>query len=100
MNQLNLFNGIENTKFPDYHKENPNIYEAFKKYTFKSIDKGLNNYSAEAIFNIIRWFTKESGNDEFKVNNNYKAFYSRMFMNEFPEYKGYFRTRKSKFDNQ
>ena len=98
MSQLHLFDGINNNKFPKYHNENPHIYEAFKLYTFKSIDKKFNHFSAEFVFNIIRWETSIGGNDLFKLNNNYKAFYSRMFMNEYPQHKGYFRTRKSKFD--
>jgi hypothetical protein len=98
MEQLNLFSGINSEKFPEYHKDNPYIYEAFKKYTFESIERKFKNFSAEFVFNIIRWETAISGNDTFKMNNNYKAFYSRMFMNEYPEYKGYFRTRKSKYD--
>lgn len=98
MSQLHLFDGINNKKFPKYHNENPHIYEAFKKYTFEAIDRGRLYFSSEAVINRIRWDSLISGNDKYKINNNYKAFYSRMFMNEYPQHKGYFRTRKSKFD--
>ena len=98
MNQLNLFSDITDSKFPKYHSDNPTIYEAFKKITFEAISKGHNRFSAEFVFNVIRWKTKVTAKDEFKVNNNYKAFYSRMFMNEYPEHKGIFSTRKSKYD--
>ena len=37
--------------------------------------------------------------DGFKVNNNYKAFYSRLFMVEHPQYEDFFRTRKSNADD-
>lgn len=99
MIQLDLFNGIpEDSGFPEYHFSNPEIYIAFKKYTFQAIEKGFKNFSSEFIFNIIRWETGISGNDEYKINNNYKAFYSRLFMNEYTELKGFFRIRKSKYD--
>ena len=98
MNQLQLFTDIHSTKFPKYHQENPQIYEAFKRVTFEAIKLGHTRFSAEFVFNVIRWKTDVTADDDFKVNNNYKPFYSRMFMNEFPEFKGIFNLRKSKFD--
>jgi hypothetical protein len=99
MQQLNLFENINSDKFPEYHKQNTQIYDAFKKTTFEAIEKGHRLFSAEFVFNVIRWNTRVSANDtEYKINNNYKAFYSRMFMNEYPQHKGLFLTRKSKFD--
>jgi hypothetical protein len=86
-------------KFVEYHKENPQIYQAFKRIANEAIGKGHKNLSAEFIFNVIRWQTGvEANGDEFKVNNNYKAFYSRLFMEEYPEYNDFFRTRKSNAD--
>lgn len=99
MEQLNLFDGIDDTKFPAYHLQNPHLYDLFKKYTMEAISSGRNNFSAEAIINRMRWDSLVSGNDSFKINNTYKAFYARMFMNEFVQHKGFFRTRKSKFDS-
>lgn len=97
--QYNLFDGISNEKFPQYHKDNPHIYEKFKETTLEAISIGHKRFSAEFIFNIIRWKTPVAAKgDTFKINNNFKAFYSRMFMNEHPQYKGYFETRKSKYD--
>jgi len=95
---VNIFAGIDDSKFPAYHKQNPKIYEGFKKYAFEAIAKGREYFSAEAIINRLRWDSLVAGNDEFKINNNYKAFYSRMFMNENPEYRGFFRTRGSVYD--
>jgi len=55
--------------------------------------------SAELIYNQIRWLKyMQHGNDGFKINNNFKAFYARKFMKEFPVYNGIFELRKSKFD--
>lgn len=88
--------------FPDnvveYDIQNPHIYEAFKEMTFKTIQRGFKNYSANGVFEVLRWHTGVSGNDEYKLNNDYRAFYARKFAKEFPEHKDFFRTRKSKFD--
>ena len=86
--------------FNQYHLENSQVYELFKKFTFQVIRRGLNNFSAESIINQIRWFTEvETVGDEFKINNDYKPHYSRKFMKDFPEFEGFFRTRKSVADD-
>lgn len=100
--QLDLFEGIENKEFPAYHLANPQIYELYKVYTKKAIQRGFNHISSDFIFHIIRWETNVSASNDplnFKVNNNFTPFYSRLFMNEHPHLAGFFRTRKSKYDN-
>lgn len=89
------------SKFIEYHRAHPEIYEAFKRIANEAIKKGHKNLSAEFVFNIIRWETPISAEevDGFKVNNNYKAYYSRMFMEENQHLKGFFRTRESKADD-
>ena len=88
-------------KFVEYHRQNPQIYETFKRIANQAIRKGHKNLSAEFIFNVIRWETPVTAEatDGFKVNNNYKAFYSRLFMVEHPQYEDFFRTRKSNADD-
>ena len=97
--QLSLFESDSYLKFKKYDAENPQIWEAFKKYTFESINKGFKHFSAEFVFNVIRWETSISGNDAFKVNNNWKSWYSRKFMQEYPDHSGFFQLRNSKADN-
>jgi hypothetical protein len=84
--------------FPQYHHDNPGVYEAFKKYTFEAIGKGFKHISSDFILHIVRWHTPVTGDDDFKINNNYTPFYARLFMNEHPQYEGLFRLRKSKYD--
>lgn len=95
-----MFDIVDQEKFQKYHQENPKIYEEFKNITNRAVIKGFKHFSAEAIFNIIRWEMSITAKDYdgFKINNNYKAFYSRMFMKEYPKYDGFFRLRKSKAD--
>ncbi len=100
MEQLKLFEGITNSDFPEYHKNNLHIYESFKKFAFIAIGKGHTRLSSDFIFHAIRWNTPiRADKDHFKLNNNYTPFYSRMFVNEHPEYKDFFVMKKSKFDN-
>lgn len=83
--------------FQDYHKEHPEIWNQFKGTTLTAIKKGFKNYSSKSIFEIIRWHRRgDIKSDGFKVNNNYTADYAKKFMNEYPQYDGFFRTRKRK----
>ncbi len=97
-NQLEMELDIEN-KFYEYHKENPQIYAEFKKITLNLIGRGFKHYSAKGVFEIVRWSTGVSANDNiFKINNNYTPLYARLFEKEFPNMKDFFRKRDSKFD--
>ena len=85
--------------FAAYHQENPQVYEAFKTFTFELIHAGhTQRLGAKLIIERIRWQSLISGNDAFKVNNNYAPYYSRMFMEEFPQFMDIFATRSSGAD--
>lgn len=97
--QLTLFAGIENLSYyQEYDRKNPRIYEMFKHFALEAVRMGRKRFSAEAVINRIRWETMVRGDDEFKINNNIKPYYSRKFMNEYPELEGFFQLRKSKAD--
>lgn len=95
--QLDLFDGIENKDFLEYHKTNPHLYDAFKAVAFDAMKMGFKTYGANGIFEIIRWKRAERGDGEFKINNNFAPLFARLFANEFPQYSSFFRYRKSKF---
>lgn len=102
VHQTDLFDDLDSPQykqFKEYHAANPQIYEFIRRYSLKAIEKGHKNLSIEFVVNIVRWETSiKAGDDEFSVNNNWKPWYSRMFMREFPQYEGFFRKRSSKAD--
>ena len=52
------------------------------------------------IINRIRWETSVVTTDkDYKINNDYKPFYARLFMEEHPTYNNFFNTRGSHADN-
>ena len=85
-------------KFNQYHKDNPQVYELFKCFTFMAIRRGHNRLSAWMIANRIRWETsiETFTVDEYKISNDYIALYARMFMRDHPEYDGFFKTKEMK----
>ena len=79
-----------------YHEKHPEVWEMFEEFAFSMINRGFDNYSVNAIFERIRW-EKDAGGDgitQFKIGNNYRAFYARRFMKKHPQHEGFFRTRK------
>lgn len=79
-----------------YHKKHPEVWQLFCDFSFQMIDRGYKHYSAKAVFERIRW-EKDAGGDgvtQFKVGNNYPAFYARAFMKQYPHHDGFFRLRE------
>lgn len=97
--QISIYDQIQDQKFLKYHKENPHVYQEFKKLTFKTIQKGFKHYSARGIIQLLRWHTGVSENGTgLKINDHRSMYYGRMFMNEYPEHDGFFRLRSSAAD--
>lgn len=83
----------------DYNKTNPDIYEMYKKYAFQAIKSKRDYYSSEMIINRVRWETMVRGKGKFKIANKMKAFYSRLFVLEYPTYKSFFKFKPSICDS-
>lgn len=74
-----------------WNKQNPHVWDLFEKYTFQAIESGLTSYSHWFIVNRIRWdFEVVTKSGEFKISNNYIAFYARLFHAYHPKYSGFF----------
>jgi len=82
------------SKWEEFHKSNPEVYTLIKHFTFKAINAGRKHYGIQTILELVRWHTGvETKGDALKINNNHGAFYARLFMQDYPEYDGFFRTR-------
>ena len=79
-----------------FHEENPEVYTLFKKFSFELISVGFQNYSSKSVFERIRWHTDvQTRNTKFKLNNNYTAYYARLFNVDHPQHNTFFRTRQT-----
>ena len=81
-----------------FHAEHPEVWDLFVRFTKEILNRGFKHYSVNAIFERIRWEVDTAGSSnslcEFKLNNNYRAFYARRFMRMHPQHEGFFRTRR------
>ena len=79
--------------FQKHVEDNPHIYPMFVKFSLEAAQYNK-RYSAQAVIERIRWETsvREKGS-KFKFSHNWRSFYAKKFMNDFPEYDGFFTTR-------
>ena len=86
-------------KFNKYHAENPDVFQMFLHYAHEAKSAGFTTYSAWAIMNRIRWHRdinpKSLQTGEFKISNDYIAWYALRAMADFPlSFKGFFKIKK------
>lgn len=79
-----------------FHNRNKHVYNMFEKQAFRGIRAGRRRLSAAQIFDWMRWELSFTTTDKYKLNNNYRAFYARLFEHYNPEHKGIFEKRKMK----
>lgn len=87
-------------RFFEFHQANPHVWNLFQRFTFEKINQGFRHFSVVAVCERIRWETAivTDDPDGFKLNNDFRPAYARMFMEKFPQHKSFFRTRNSIFD--
>ena len=95
--QMDLFAiGIGNYhKFLDFNTKFPGVYILFERFAFQLIKAGHKTIGSKMLLERIRWFYATESLDEkgFKINNDFTAYYSRLFMKNHPQYEGIFETR-------
>ena len=68
-------------RWAEFHERNPGFYTLFCRFAFEALRAGRRRLSANMIFERIRWETTVSSDEEdYKANNNYRAYYARLFM--------------------
>lgn len=79
-----------------FHEENPAIYELFTTFMREVIGRGLERISADQVMHRIRWECDvvTRGGRGFKVNNNFVAYYARLWLHNNPRHRDMFRTRR------
>jgi len=85
----------------EWHKENPHVYEMFERFALEAYNTGRENFSHWLIMNRIRWETAiVTTGDDFKIRNDFIAYYARLFMVHHPQCRGFFRTKKMKEETE
>lgn len=83
-------------RFYAFTEANPHVYRRIVQLARKAKMRGLDHYSLDGIFHVMRWeiAIRTKGDDQFRLNNSYTAMYARMVMEREPDLAGFFETRK------
>ena len=83
--------------FWEWHKANPRVWEYFERFSLEVVNKGHQKVSHWLIINRIRWEVYlETTGEDFKISNDFIAYYARLFMHNHPQYLGFFKTKALK----
>jgi len=93
--QNNMHGKWTKENFEEFHKNHPEIYNLFVKFTNMATQR-KKYYSAKAIFHRIRWESMISGEGDYKIDDGWISHYARKFMDDFPQHSGFFQTRDRK----
>lgn len=78
-----------------WHKQNPLVWEYFEQFSLEAVARGRTQVSHWLIVNRIRWeISIITTGEDFKINNNYIAFYARYWNAMHPEHKNLFNIKK------
>lgn len=71
--------------FIAYHQCRPEVWKAFEKFAKDLAATGRKHYGAKAIMERVRWHIEVESNGEFKICNNWTAYYARIFAALYPD---------------
>jgi len=80
--------------FIRYHRANPHLWQAFKRYTDEAIAAGVKHLGSMDIVCKIRWNQAvERGGGEYKITNGAGPYYARVFQCLYDDHKDFFATK-------
>jgi hypothetical protein len=87
-------------KFMRFHRNNPNVYETLVRLAREWVQRtGRHKLGIASLFERTRWEIAIATSDaDFKLNNNYRAFYARLIMAQEKDLDGLFNLRTSEAD--
>jgi hypothetical protein len=87
-------------RFEAFHRANPHVYRLLDRLAHDWIaSTGRHKLGIGALFERARWeLALQTTDPDFKLNNDYRAFYARLLMLNHPELRGLFDLRDSVAD--
>lgn len=81
-------------QFRQFHQLNPHVYTALVKLSRWCRARGWRRGSINLLFERLRWeYAVQTHGDEYRLNNNYRAFYARLLMHDCPDLAEFFDVR-------
>lgn len=84
-------------KFKAFHAANPRVYQELLKLTKEARAAGRTKVGIKMLWEVVRWnIWLQTSDAHFKLPNNHHSRYARLIMDENPEFKDFFETRRLK----
>lgn len=100
INQPTLFGDTSSEQFEQFHADNPRVYTVLVGLAREWVRRtGQHKLGIATLFERARWEIAIATNDpDFKLNNNYRAYYARLIMLQESDLQGMFELRQSAAD--
>jgi hypothetical protein len=84
-----------------FHSANLHVYDMLRDMALELKSRGIRHYGIAALYEALRYrYAVQTGGDSFKLNNSYRAYYSRFLMAREPLLVGFFETRRQTASEQ
>jgi hypothetical protein len=76
-----------------FHAEYPHIYVMLCGYVEELLNQGYTKFAIACVWEHMRWeLTVKSGDRDFVLPNNHRAYYARLWLRDNPEHPKFFNT--------
>lgn len=84
-------------KWVEFHYANPQVYYELRSLALKLVAKGHTTGAIGMLFEVVRWNRALRTTDEdFKLNNNYRAYYARLLAINEKKLANFFKLREQR----
>jgi len=88
-------------QFAAFHAQNAHVYRALVRMARDLHRKGVQRWGIANLVEKLRFdYAVMTDGDEFRLNNNYRAFYARLIMDQEPDLAGFFEVRTQRWETQ
>lgn len=88
--------------FEQFHQANPGVYKLLVQLAYEAKEHGHAKFGIATLYERARWeflMGATSTTDSFKLNNSFRAFYSRLIMEQEADLEGFFETRRGRWND-
>tara|TARA_R100001163_G_C5033126_1_gene172845 strand:+ start:216 stop:575 length:360 start_codon:yes stop_codon:yes gene_type:complete len=83
-------------RFLEFHHANPHVYSELLTQARHLKQRGVKQIGIGLLYERLRWLQAiaTAGNGKFKLNNDFRALYSRLIMEQESDMKDFFKVRE------
>jgi hypothetical protein len=97
---LLVFDGTTASRFEDFHRNNGHVYRTLVRFAREWVNQtGRHKLGMKSLYERARWDLAIDTNDpDYRLNNDFTAFYARLIEAREPDLAGLFELRRSAAD--